>query len=140
MAFDLDAARTLLDTVFAPWLQDLQIRVDSIDKSGAVLRLPFSERLCRDNGVICGQAIMSLADTAMVFAVSAAADAYLPMTTVDQSMHFLRPASRTDLLARASVVRLGRTMAFGSISIDGAGDGRPVAMAQTAYAILREGK
>ena len=138
--FDQSAATHLLQTVFAPWVQDLDLSIESIGSDGAVLRMGFSERLCRDNGVVCGQALMALADTAMVFAISAAAGGYLPMTTVDQTIHFLKPAMRSDLLAQARVVRLGRTMAFGSVSIETANDSRPVALAQTAYAILRDGQ
>jgi len=139
-AFDHAAATDLLATVFAPWVQDLDLSVEEIGRDSAALRMRFSEKLCRDNGVVCGQALMSLADTTMVFAVSAAAGGYLPMTTVDQTVHFLRPAVRADLIATARVVRLGRTMAYGSIEIHAEGDARPVAMAQTAYAILREEK
>ena len=62
------------------------------------------------------------------------------MTTVDQSIHFMRPAMRADVLAEARVVRLGKTMAYGSILLRTDGDERPVAMAQTAYALLREAK
>ena len=139
--FDKAAATQLLDTVFAPWVRELDLAVERIDSEGASLQMRFSERLCRDNGVVCGQALMSLADTAMVFAVSAAAGAYLPMTTVDQTIHFLRPAMRTDLLAEARILRLGRSMAFGSVSIRTLDDdARPVATAQTAYALIRDGK
>ena len=140
MSFDKTAATTLLKTVFAAWVQDLDLSVERIDADAAVLRMKFSEKLCRDNGVVCGQALMSLADTAMVFAVSAANGGYLPMTTVDQTVHFLRPALRVDLLAEARVVRIGRSMAFGSVSIGTDGDARPVALAQTAYALMREAK
>lgn len=138
--FDKNAADALLGTVFAPWVRDLDLSIETIDQSGAALRMRFSEKLCRDNGVVCGQALMALADTAMVFAVSAAAGEYLPMTTVDQTIHFLRPAVRSDLIAEARVVRLGRTMAYGSIAISTDNDPRPVAIAQTAYALMREGK
>jgi uncharacterized protein (TIGR00369 family) len=138
--FDESAATKLLRTVFAPWVQDLDLSIESIDANGAILRMRFSDRLCRDNGVVCGQALMSLADTAMVFAVSAAAGGYLPMTTVDQTIHFLKPAMRSDLLAEARVVRLGRTMAFGSVSITTESDAKPIALAQTAYALMRDGK
>ncbi len=140
MPFDHAAATTLLRTVFAPWVQELDLSVERIDPEAAVLRMKFSEKLCRDNGVVCGQALMALADTAMVFAISAAAGDYFAMTTVDQTAHFLRPALRVDLLAEARVIRMGRTMAFGSVAISGADDGKPVAQAQTAYALLREGK
>jgi uncharacterized protein (TIGR00369 family) len=135
-AFDQAAAERLLRDVFAPWVQDLGLAVERVEVGGAVLRMRFSERLCRDNGVVCGQALMSLADTAMVFAVSAAAGGYRPMTTVDQTVHFLRPVAKADTLADARVVRLGRTMAFGRITLFAEGDGRPVATGQTAYALL----
>jgi uncharacterized protein (TIGR00369 family) len=130
----------LLQTVFAPWVQNLDLSVERIEVDSAVLRMRFSEKLCRDNGVVCGQALMSLADTAMVFAISAAAGGYLPMTTVDQTVHFLKPAKQTDLLADARVLRIGRTMAFGSVEIRPVNDTRPVALAQTAYALMRDAK
>lgn len=138
--FDQATAEQLLTGVFAPWVQELNLSVERLETDGAVLRMRFSERLCRDNGVVCGQALMSLADTAMVFAVSSAAGAYRPMTTVDQTMHFLRPAANADILAEARVVRLGRTMAFGSVTLAADGDTRPVAMAQIAYALLGDSK
>ena len=130
-----DAERLLLE-VFAPWVQALGLSIEAIEPDGAVLRMRFSTDLCRDNGVVCGQALMSLADTAMVFAVSAAAGAYRPMTTVDQAIHLLRPAVNADILADARILRLGRTMAFGRVTLLAEGDSRPVATAQIAYALM----
>lgn len=138
--FDKTTASELLKSAPAPWVQDLDLSVESVAADGAVLRMRFSERLCRDNGVVCGQALMSFADTAMIVAVASAAGGYFPMTTVDQTVHFLRPAMRADVLADARVVRLGKTMAYGSITLRTDGDERPVAMAQTAYALLRNAK
>lgn len=138
--FDKTAAAALLKSAPALWVQDLDLSVESLEADGAILRMRFSERLCRDNGVVCGQALMSFADTAMVIAVASAAGGYFPMTTVDQTIHFMRPAMRADLLAEARVVRMGKTMAYGSISIRTDSDERPVAMAQTAYALLRDAK
>jgi uncharacterized protein (TIGR00369 family) len=135
-AFDRDAAERLLGAVFAPWVRDLGLAIEHIGPEAAVLRMQFSEKLCRDSGVVCGQALMSLADTAMVFAVSAAAGGYRAMTTVDQTVHFLRPIANADALAEARVTRLGRTMAFGQVAITAEGDPRPAASAQTAYALL----
>lgn len=138
--FDKTAALELLKSAPAPWVQDLDLTVESVTADEAVLRMRFSEKLCRDNGVVCGQALMSFADTAMIIAVASAAGGYFPMTTVDQSIHFMRPAMRADVLAEARVVRLGKTMAFGSITLRTEGDERPVAMAQTAYALMRDAK
>ena len=81
--FGIDDARRVLGEVFAPWVQDLHLSVEEFDfapppnaaadwQPGAVLRLPFSERLCRSGGIVCGQALMAFADTAMVIANLAA--------------------------------------------------------------------
>lgn len=140
--FDVAAAQQLLADVFAPWVQDLQLSIEAIHPpgteggAGATLRMKFSERLCREGGVICGQALMSLADTAMVFAVAAASGRYRPMTTVDQTSHFLKPASNADVLADARIVRMGRSMAFGQVMLNGVFDSKPVAMVSSAYALM----
>src|SRR5262249_11652769 len=103
---------------------------------GARLRMPFSERLCRDNGVVCGQALMAFADTAMVIAMVAANRGYRPMTTVDQTTHFMRAIAASDVLADARVIRFGRTMGFGRVTLSSAADGKPAAMISSAFAIL----
>jgi acyl-coenzyme A thioesterase PaaI-like protein len=79
---------------------------------------------------------MALADTSMVFAILAANRGYRPMTTVDQTTHFVRAVSQSDVLADARVVRLGRTMSFGRVTLVGAADDKPVAMVSSAFAML----
>ena len=98
--------------------------------------MPFSERLCRNGGIICGQALMAFADTAMVLANLAANRGYRAMTTVDQTTHFMRAVTASDVLADARVVRLGRTMSFGRVTLLGATDNKPVAMVSSAFAML----
>ena len=137
-AFTLATARALLADVFAPWIQDLQLSVEEVSTTGIVLKLPFSERLCRQGGIICGQAFMAVADTAMVFAVAAASDRYRPMTTVDMTTHMMRPMANADVLAEAKILRLGRTMAFGQVILRPENDERPAVTATVTYALLPE--
>jgi uncharacterized protein (TIGR00369 family) len=145
--FDIDEARRVLADVFAPWVQDLGLSISELDyarpgaavadwQPGAILRMAFSERLCRHGGVVCGQALMALADTAMVIAILAANRGYRPMTTVDQTTHFMRAVASADVLADARVVRLGRTMSFGRVTLSSATDNKPVAMVSSAFAML----
>ena len=91
--FGIADARRVLGEVFAPWVQDLNLSVEGFDftpggsadwQPGAILRMPFSERLCRVGGIVCGQALMAFADTSMVLANLAANRSFRPMTTVDQ--------------------------------------------------------
>ena len=144
--FGIEEARRVLGDVFAPWIKDLNLSVETFDfeppanaadwQPGAILRMPFSERLCRNGGMVCGQALMSFADTAMVLANLAANRGYRPMTTVDQTTHFMRAVMSSDVLADARVVRLGRTMSFGRVTLSSASDGKPVAMVSSAFAML----
>jgi len=135
-SFDTDAAQALLNDVFAPWVQDLNLRVETLEENAAVLRMPFSDRLCREGGIICGQSLMSLADTAMVIAVATASNGYRPMTTVDLSVHFMKPASNRDVLCTARIMRMGRSMAFGHVTLSADGSADPIVSATTAYALL----
>ena len=144
--FGIADARRILGEVFAPWVMDLHLSVETFDfepparaadwQPGAVLRMPFSERICRNGGVVSGQALMAFADTAMVIANLAANRGYRPMTTVDQTTHFMRAATASDVLADARVVRTGRTMSFGHVTLSSAGDNKPVAMVSSAFAML----
>ena len=144
--FGIDDARRVLGEVFAPWVMELNLSIEGFDfdpppgasdwQPGAVLRMPFSERLCRHGGIVCGQALMALADTAMVIAILAANRGYRPMTTVDQTTHFMRAVTSSDVLADARVVRLGRTMSFGRVTLSSAADNKLVAMVSSAFAML----
>ena len=144
--FGIQAAGRLMTDVVAPWVQELGLLIEAVESGrpagapqdwqpGAIVRLPFSQRLCRDGGVICPQALMAAADTAMVFACAAAWSGYRPMSAIDQTMHFLRPVN-FDVLADARIVRIGRTNCFGRVMLTSAADKRPVGMVSTAYAML----
>jgi uncharacterized protein (TIGR00369 family) len=132
----VEGAREILAANFAPWVQDLGLAVEQVGKDRAVLRLPCTARLARVGGTICGQALMSAADTAMVIALAGAFGGFKPVTTVSQNVTFMRPIADSDALVEARILRLGRTLAFGEIVIRAASDGRTAAHATTTYAIL----
>ena len=129
-------AQKVLEDNFAAWVQDLGLKVESVAQGSAVLRMPFSERLVRSGGTICGQALMSAADTAMVIALAGSYGEFRPVTTVSQNVSFMRPIAGRDVLVEARVIRLGRTLAFGEIRLRAEGEDKPAAHATTTYAIL----
>ncbi|MGA0572937.1 PaaI family thioesterase [Variovorax sp. VNK109] len=129
----LDAA---LAEYFAPWVQELGLRVDSLDADSVTLRLPHSARLSRVGGMLCGQAMMAAADTAMVLALIRHFGAFRPCTTVQLNASFLKPLSNQDALVQARVLRAGKALAFGEIDIRGAQDGKSVSRSSTTYALL----
>lgn len=125
-----------LTEYFAPWVQALGLRVETLDDDGVTLRLPQQDQLSRVGGMLCGQAMMAAADTAMVLALMVRLGGFRPMTTVQLNTSFLKPLSGQDALVRATVLRAGKSLAFGEIDIRGADDGKSACRASTTYALL----
>ena len=128
-------ADATLARVLAPWVRELGLRTEAVDASGVTLRLPFDERFRHAGGVVCGQVLMSAADTAMIVAISSALGGFRPMTTVTLTTNFMRPVIEGDVKVRANVLRLGKTVVFGEIELTGA-DGKLAVQATTTYALL----
>ena len=144
--FGLQAAVRLMTKIVAPWVQDLALLVERVEavpppgalpdwQPGAVIRLPFSKTICDDGATVCGQALMALADTAMIIACAAAWNGYRPMRTIDQTTHFLRPV-HFDVIADARVLQIGRNTSFGRVTLQSAIDRRPVGTVASAYSMV----
>ncbi|KAI3608323.1 Thioesterase superfamily [Cupriavidus necator H850] len=133
--FSLTDIEATLERVLAPWVRQLGLRAEAVDARGVTLRLPFSESFRHAGGVVCGQVLMSAADTAMIVAVASALGAFRPMTTVTLTTNFMRPVIDGDVLVRANVLRMGKTVVFGEIELTGT-DGKLAVQATTTYALL----
>ena len=101
------------------------------------LRLPRQAQLAREGGMVCGQAMMAAADTAMVLAVMTRLGEFKPMTTVQLQTSFLEsvPGTATHAVLTARVLRMGRKLVFGEILVH-APSGALCAHATTTYALL----
>lgn len=132
-AAELEAA---LAEYFAPWVQALGLKVEAVGAASVTLQLPASAQLSRVGGMVCGQAMMAAADTAMVLALIRHFGEFRPCTTVQLNSSFLKPLSGQDALVEAQVLRAGKTMAFGEIDLRGASDGKSVCRSTTTYALL----
>src|SRR6185503_19905007 len=132
----IELANSILADNFAPWVLASGVTAVAIDAEAATLRIPFSEQLCRVGGILCGQALLTGADTAMVIALAAANDGFKPCTTVDLTINFMRPIAKADALLEAKVMRLGKTLAFCTCEIRETGGTKPAAFSTGTYAIL----
>ncbi|ROZ66773.1 PaaI family thioesterase [Ramlibacter sp. WS9] len=133
---DKQILQSALAEYFAPWVQALALQVDSFDADSVTARLPQSGDLSRVGGMLCGQAMMAAADTAMVLALINHFGEFRPCTTVQMNTSFLKPLSGQDALVQARVLRAGKSLAFGEIDIRGASDGKSVCRASVTYALL----
>jgi len=137
---NVETANEKLTEVFAPWIQQLNIRVTSIGDGEVTLQMPYSDELCRSRGIICGQALMSLIDTCMVFVCYLGMGKYSDCATVSQHTTFMRPAIGTDIVATGKLVKSGRTLIFGEVTLTSVDDPRPVCNGTLTYAVIPDRK
>lgn len=131
-----DLLQSALAEYFAPWVQELGLEVVACDADSVTLRLPFNPQLTRVGEMLCGQAMMAAADTAMALALVNHFGAFRPCTTVQMATSFLKPLSNQDALVQARLLRAGKALAFGEIDMRGAQDGKSVSRSSTTYALL----
>jgi uncharacterized protein (TIGR00369 family) len=103
----------------------------------AVARLVNHNDNLRPGGIVPGPSVFGLADVSLWYAVFSKIGLEPMAVTSDMTIHFLRPAVGTSLLAKCSLTKVGRRLAHGEIRVweeDGDPD-RLVAFASGAYAL-----
>ena len=104
----------------------------------ATIRRPVTADDTRPGGTVSGPTLMGLADTALYVAIHATVGITPHAVTSNLNIHFLRrPPADRDLLAVCKLLRVGRTLAVGEVSIVSEGDDDPVAHVVGTYALPR---
>lgn len=129
-----EAAQKILEAGFAPWIKALQPQITEIGPAGCVMVIPVTDEIKRIGGIVCGQALASLADTAMVFGCFGHLGAPDPVGTVTLDTQFLRPAGGEAIRAEAEVTRAGRTMIFARARLIEMPSGKDVALSTATFA------
>jgi uncharacterized protein (TIGR00369 family) len=139
--FTLETAQAQLSPGgnFGPWIWDLKLKAEHCADDGVRLRLPYSDRIARPGGVVIGQAMMAVADTIMVLAISERLGRPATLATISMTTNFLRAAVRQDVIAVARVKKLGRTTAFGEVDFFVDGSDEAIAQALSTFAVLPDG-
>lgn len=134
---DVAALNAILADVTAPIVQALDLSVTAATPQQVTLRMPVTPTVVHAGGVVCGQALMAAADTAMILAVAASLGAFRPMTTVQLQTSFLKPVPKDcpEVQVVCTLLRRGRSLAFGEVALR-TPDGTLAAHATTTYALL----
>jgi uncharacterized protein (TIGR00369 family) len=74
------------------------------------LAMPYDERFCQQNGFLHAGAVASLADSANGYAAYTLAPPDTDVLAVEFKINLLQPARAERFLARARVIRPGRTL------------------------------
>ena len=97
---------TLLDNV--PFAKLLGIEIESTEPGHAVLSMKIRADLQQNHGVAHGGSIAAVIDSAMAIAIMPMLAENERTTTVDLTIHYLRPLTEGTARASARVVRAGR--------------------------------
>jgi uncharacterized protein (TIGR00369 family) len=111
------------------------VTVERVDEMSAQVRLRYHVRHLRPGGTISGPSMMMLADTAMYLAVLGMIGPVALAVTTNLNINFLRKPEQTDVIAHAKLLKLGKRLAVGEVTMYSDGDSRPVAHATLTYSI-----
>lgn len=100
-----------------PFARLLGLEIGEARQGAATIYLNLREELKQNNGVVHGGAIASLVDTAAAFAILTVLEAGQTTTTVDLTVHYMRPLVEGRVAAHATVLRAGRRMITVSVEV-----------------------
>ena len=110
--------------------------VEALTEERLSVRLRVAERHLRPGGTVSGPSMFALADVAIYLAILARIGPVALAVTTSCAIDFMRrPAARTDLLAEARILKLGRVLAVGDVLLRSDGVEAPVARASLTYSI-----
>lgn len=136
-----DASRVSIDEFHRltgaelPLATALGMCVESMSAGRVKARLPYAAQHLRPGGTIAGPMMMALADYAMYAVVLSLLGRVDQAVTVNLNINFLSRPEPRDLIADARIVKLGRRLAFGEVSIFSDGADSPVAHVTLSYSI-----
>lgn len=105
-------------------------------KRSATVRRPVAPDDVRPGGTVSGPTLMALADTALYVAIHATLGIVPHAVTSSFTINFLRrPAADKDIVAVCKLLKVGRTLAVGEVSLYSEGDAEPVAHVVGTYAL-----
>ena len=101
------------------------------------VRQAFKPSSLRPGGTISGPTMMALADFAMYVGLLASIGPVPLAVTINLSINFLRKPAARDLIAECRLLKLGKRLAVGEVTIRSDGTDEPVAHVTSTYSIPR---
>jgi uncharacterized protein (TIGR00369 family) len=112
------------------------LAIEEVRSGGCRVRQSYHEASIRPGGTISGPTMMALADFTMYVAVLAAIGPVPLAVTTNLNINFLRRPVPRDLLAEARLLKVGKRLAVGEVTIRSDGEEEePVAHATSTYSI-----
>ena len=109
--------------------------VEAVGHNTARVRQIIDRRHLRPGGTISGPTMFRLADLALYVAILAQIGKVGLAVTTNLNINFLRKPSEQDLIAECRLLKFGKRLAVGDITLFSDGEAEPVAHATGTYSI-----
>ena len=113
----------------------MPVEIEELRDGFLRIRVPVTDRYLRPGGTVSGPALMTIADTAMYYLVLGMIGPVALALTTSLNINFLRAPKLADVIAQAKMLKLGKRLAVGDITIYSDGSKDPVAHATVTYSI-----
>lgn len=118
-----------------PFADYIGFRVERIEAGSAIIRIPFRDDFLRPGGTVSGPIQMALADLTMYAVVMSLIGRVELAVTTNLSCNFLRRPGPADLIAEGRILKLGKRLAVGEVSLYSEGSPELVAHVTCTYSI-----
>ena len=116
---------------------DSGLTIEQVWHGGARVRQAFRPHFLRPGGTISGPTMMALADFAMYAGVLAAIGPVPLAVTTNLNINFLRKPANRDLIAVCRLLKIGKGLVVGEVTLHCEGVEEAVAHVTSTYSIPR---
>lgn len=133
MKMSIPDLQIFLNDVFPQVCDDFVI--EDLSKNEITVRLKVSEKHLRPGGTVSGPSMFGLADVCFYLVILSNIGPKALTVTTSCSIDFMRKPAPQDLIAKARLLKLGKSLAVGDVLLFSEGMEMPVAHANVTYSI-----
>ncbi|MDG1236889.1 MAG: PaaI family thioesterase [Amylibacter sp.] len=137
MKMTIPDLQIFLNDVFPQVCDDFVI--EDLSKNEITVRLKVSEKHLRPGGTVSGPSMFGLADVCFYLVILSNVGPKALTVTTSCSIDFMRKPAPKDLIAKARLLKLGKSLAVGDVLLFSEGMEMPVAHANVTYSIPSKG-
>jgi uncharacterized protein (TIGR00369 family) len=129
-------SKTEMEAFFSEEFPQASFVIESFDEGSVTIKRKVDAGDLRPGGTVSGPTMMGLADCAIYAAILREIGLVALAVTTSLNMNFLRkPVADKDILGVCKILKLGKTLATGEVTIYSEGDDRPIAHSVGTYSI-----
>ncbi len=125
-----------MEAFFSKEFPQANFVLEAFDEDSVTIRRKVDTEDLRPGGTVSGPTMMGLADCAIYVTILREIGLVAHAVTTSLNFNFLRkPVADKDILGVCRILKLGKTLAVGEVTIYSEGDDRPIAHSVGTYSI-----